>query len=670
MRAIPLIALVAGAAPDEPIEFTNEGRNFCGSTSTELTTSAPTKYQPVGFLNNGCTAFLLDGEHVAAAAHCFVNGSEGTFQADLRFYPNFHPDMVTADPNRVPHATLDRAVVGSRVDRLFPWSDWGIAHVSRWDNIDGGSLSYAELETLEPYGIGEPPVEVEHVAYNRGKFPVRGPDMMFDTGLCSWAPQWARIPGDPPTGEWQECNRRWMSGTIYSDCQLLGNVDDTIRHNCETWGGSSGAPLMRDHRDGSTTVVGLTSGGPVVWHEVPQPRLCEFDSDCGTDPFLAFCRQNQCVNRVSNEAFANAQCIPRDDKNLQNIGPASARFIEAPRFASNVAVARRPDGTSATAVFGVDADRNQVVMRERLGVGPTHDSRFAYWRPLPTITEHRLANIAACSDLGGHPMVVVTATQGGQSRLLRTRFDPKLDAWLAWQSIDLPAADGRVVDIDAAYDDDGTCMLFALDPARKAISSTNLTNADWGDPVRWRTIATRFPTTGSKLSALRDDDGFLWLATIDDAGKLHAFSKTCNDRTQVWYHYDVASRLGVTRWRDLDYHWSDKGEGRLVAIPENGDTSGLVEYKLPRRECWSPGNGPEDDTSLPAMLWNPSSTTVVKPDLRTLTGSRWLEDKPGTVSPNIFATDSSGNVYMISNTPGHGWSFEWQSFYHETLVHP
>ena len=67
-----------------------------------------------GYLNNGCTAFLIDADHIAAAAHCFVDTATGQWAPNLRFYPNFHPDRVTAGPMRVAHADVLRVVVGTR----------------------------------------------------------------------------------------------------------------------------------------------------------------------------------------------------------------------------------------------------------------------------------------------------------------------------------------------------------------------------------------------------------------------------------------------------------------------------------------------------------------------------------------------------------------------------
>ena len=87
---------------------------YCNRPYTQLTLNPDKPYNAVGFLNNGCTAFLIDANHIVAAAHCFVDGT-GAWQPNLRFYPNFHPDRVATNEKRVPRGDVTRVVVGSRV---------------------------------------------------------------------------------------------------------------------------------------------------------------------------------------------------------------------------------------------------------------------------------------------------------------------------------------------------------------------------------------------------------------------------------------------------------------------------------------------------------------------------------------------------------------------------
>jgi V8-like Glu-specific endopeptidase len=50
---------------------------YCNRPYTQLKRDPGRPYNAVGFLNNGCTAFLIDPKHIVAAAHCYpTNKSE------------------------------------------------------------------------------------------------------------------------------------------------------------------------------------------------------------------------------------------------------------------------------------------------------------------------------------------------------------------------------------------------------------------------------------------------------------------------------------------------------------------------------------------------------------------------------------------------------------------
>ena len=85
----------------------------------ELPVDPAEPYNAVGMINDGCTAFLIDADHIVAAAHCFVNTETGQWhqrgplpagvmstELRLRFYPNYHPDRRVDDAARVPRADI------------------------------------------------------------------------------------------------------------------------------------------------------------------------------------------------------------------------------------------------------------------------------------------------------------------------------------------------------------------------------------------------------------------------------------------------------------------------------------------------------------------------------------------------------------------------------------
>ena len=123
---------------------------YCGRTPVELTAGIGKPYNAIGFLSNGCTAFLVGRQHIAAAGHCFVNGMGG-WQPNLFFYPNFHPSRVAGDADHVPRARVLRAVVGSRTGEsvLGIGMDWGIARIDAFQDAVGLDLTPLPLS----YGI-------------------------------------------------------------------------------------------------------------------------------------------------------------------------------------------------------------------------------------------------------------------------------------------------------------------------------------------------------------------------------------------------------------------------------------------------------------------------------------------------------------------------------------
>src|SRR5262245_9724499 len=50
---------------------------YCNRPYFELKPNSGPPFDSVGLLNNGCTAFLIDKDHIAAAAHCFVDPNTG-----------------------------------------------------------------------------------------------------------------------------------------------------------------------------------------------------------------------------------------------------------------------------------------------------------------------------------------------------------------------------------------------------------------------------------------------------------------------------------------------------------------------------------------------------------------------------------------------------------------
>jgi V8-like Glu-specific endopeptidase len=266
---------------------------YCNRPYSEVTVNPGKPYNAVGLLNNGCTAFLIDANHIAAAAHCFVNTTTGEWQTGLRFYPNFHPDRVTADEKHVPRADVTRVVVASRAGEgvLGAGMDWGIAKVDNWQDTAGLDLTPVALAPSVPVAG----TALTNPAYTRSHFPYNDNDsitwdnMEFDTQYCGWVGEssphkndggvWAIRMRTAPIYDglrresvW--CNARWGAGYIHANCSLKAVSNDVIVHNCDTVGGSSGtagdrrSSTLRTKMPGSrraarpTRLPAVTTSGP------------------------------------------------------------------------------------------------------------------------------------------------------------------------------------------------------------------------------------------------------------------------------------------------------------------------------------------------------------------------------------------------------------------------
>jgi len=617
---------------------------YCSRPYSQLKLNPGKPYNAVGLLNNGCTAFLIDANHIAAAAHCFEDTSTGQWQTGLRFYPNFHPSRVTANALHVPRADVLRVVVGSRAGEsvLGAGMDWAIARVGNWRDTAGLDLTPLTLAGSMP----APGTALSNPAYTRHHFPyndnnsVTWDNMQWDTVSCGWVQpnngMWAvkRRPApfyDGVHRDQQGCNSRWAAGYIHASCSLTEVIDGVVVHNCDTIGGSSGSPVMYKDGLGSWRVIGVGHGGG-------SPATAS-SNDFG-----------QLVPVCSADTPANSD----------NVAASTIRFQYAPRFASNVAVHRSPTNPSASAVFAVDSDLNRVVYRVRQGTTPTYTSNFSYWKNLGTpYAGAKLSRIAACSgNSANRPQIFVVADK----QKIYTRSANIFGVWSRWSSLALPSNITSVADLDAATDADGHCQLFMVASGGRAYARTKVTDTTWGG---WTNVAVG---KYKAVTALYYPDT-VQVALLDTSG-------------QVW-HTSVVGGLwmppiklnpppGVLTWRDIDLTWDEAGRGFMLAIPAT----------------WSPGVLPEPTNTLlftplygtpwsawysfENHLWAPGAAVQNPPNLRSITASRWMEDPDGTTSPVVFATDDKGNVYLVeyARVGTVGWNLNWKSFYHEYIPYP
>jgi hypothetical protein len=616
-----------------------QGTCYCARPYAELTKNPGSPYNAVGYLNNGCTAFLIDSHHIVAAAHCFQNNDTGEWQPGLRFYPNFHPDRVVEDEEHVPRGDVTRVVVGSRAGEsvLGPGMDWAIARIDDWKDTGGLDMTPLVLASYVP-PIGTPLV---NPAYTRHHFPYDDSDsvtwdnMEWDPANCAGIGDnngmWAIRMGTAPIFDGTKrdiigCNSRWGAGYIHADGFLVGVLDDVVVHNVDTTGGSSGSPIMFRNTAGLWSVIAVGHGG-------------------GPTDFSQL----------------NPACSPDIPARHDNVGASVERFRDAPRFASNVAVYRSPTNPSATAVFAVDSDLNKVVYRVRLGSTSilareptvTYTSRFAFWKSLGTPHSGvKLTRIAACSaDASGRPQVFVVANNAS----IYTRSVLPNGTWGPWSDFGIPGSAGSVSDIDAATDGNGRCVLFMVADGGGAYVRAKATDTTW---LEWGKIASG---SYKKITALYYDN-IISAAMVDISGRIWQTSLQ-------WSGWTSPTRLsrpaGIGVWRDIDMTWDEAARGFMLAVSNSSDSK-LWFTPMYGSQAWS------EWRYFETHLWAPGEAPQAPPSMLSVTASRWMEDPAGTTSPVVFATDEDGNVYFVEygrvGTPG--WILDWKSFYHEFIPYP
>ena len=210
---------------------------FCPDDRFLMPMSNSLPWGAVGYMDNGCTATLIDSRHIVAAAHCFCYDDTGSWQNNLFFYPNFNPNRTNTQS-----FAIDRAVVGTRVETggEFQASDWGIGHLAK-DVTDFPALPIACILTV--------PANVNSSGYGR--------DLSF-FGMGQAPPGGSSKMG---------CNVWWQPALVDPECKVYRIDQDQLFFDCATVGGNSGSPVL--YKIGNNHfLAGVIHGpgNPVQWH--------------------------------------------------------------------------------------------------------------------------------------------------------------------------------------------------------------------------------------------------------------------------------------------------------------------------------------------------------------------------------------------------------------------
>jgi hypothetical protein len=262
--------------------------------------------------------------------------------------------------------------------------------------------------------------------------------------------------------------------------------------------------------------------------------------------------------------------------------------------------------------------------------------------------------MAAFKLTNGRPQLLVTSGNGS----LYTSWVNSSGLWQAWTTLDKPAGVTSFLDVDAAYDVNGTNQIFVVGndglPYTRRRSSTD-PYAGWD---AWQALASPSAVSYHRISAIRRADGTQQVFLVSTAGDLYTRWQTSATPGSGWSSIVSFETAGLPAIADLDAAWTETEQVQVFAIATNG---GLWTRTMISS---SPGDGWNNWQSWSMSLYAPQATTPpVVGDLVTLTASLWQEPTGGPIVPVVLATDRQGNIYYTTHSVIGGWQ-SWRSFYH------
>jgi hypothetical protein len=574
----------------------------------------PTKALPwgaVGYLDNGCTATLIDARHVLAAAHCFTDDDHADstpgWQDAVYFVPNFHPSTATTATFHL----VDRVVTGTRLNSFAPgYLDWGIGHLAT--AVTGvPALKLGDAPATVPFTVSSAGYGRDRNRVQPGGTRPAGPACGND--YC----------GGPQGGG----NVWWRAALLDRACAArftaFQGQEDWLFTDCASVGGHSGAPIVRALPGAGRTieyrVVGVNRGG------FGGVDTNDSDGDGDTKeakPYSTAKVKPPCAALPSSPA-----------PGVLNDGPAAQRFRYAPLFGKDVALVTAAGGVERSLVFVADADASRIVVRERAGA--KIGDRFSTYRFDTFLL--RPARLAGFSQPNGSPALAAIAREGS----LFVRLARAQDDWPYWQALDLPPGVSALRDVDGLEHGAGELYVLGANGAPYARRQEGET---WGP---WRALG------GSGYTSIA-------AVTAADGRRLLFFTKAGPNVFSVYWRrqtgsswsssFTGATAFGGSGFRAVGVDAVRDQAGVVHLLGIDGKT-GLWErrtYGKPTtKESWAPW-------FAAAHLFVPVLADAAKQETTgpwlegavSLTATRWAEPGTSTV-PGLaaFVVDKRGNVH-------------------------
>ncbi|MDD3565872.1 MAG: trypsin-like serine protease [Methanothrix sp.] len=332
-----------------------------------------------------------------------------------------------------------------------------------------------------------------------------------------------------------------------------------------------------------------------------------------------------------------------------NVGPSAKRFIYAPKYAQNAALTRYLDGSARTQVFVTDSDSNLVVTRYRNS--NSVDDGFGTYRSLGSVIAPR--RIAAFMQTNGKPQVVVTSDDG---KLYTKAVKKSINVWNSWTNMDLPSGVMKALDVDAAYDFEGTNQIYIIGDDGNLYTRARVNKEPDSAWKSWEKLTTNGAYL--KVTALRRSDGTQQAFLVGSTGQLATLYQKQAALNSPWTTpagFGNPSSVGIV---DMDAAWTEDEQAWVFAVDQKGalwirEMISLSSNSWGTWQSWTTGLYAPDAASQ-----QPAPEGIV-----SLTASRWQEETGGDIVPVVLATDNRGNVYYSAHKRQEGWS-GWRSFYH------
>jgi len=504
LRVLVVLSVLIGAGSAGPARAvapepfgTDSFREFAGAGPVgtcnwafDLPNTTVAPYGAIGFISNGCTATLIDSQHILTAAHCIINeGDSSKYWANMWFYPNFNANQ--ASP---PRFRLQRAVVGAHgmTGEKYFASDWAIAR------LETPATGFAWIPIVASTYNGAP-VTIGHYTRDNAYFEpdCATPPYADELGCSAGWPNWFG-------------NAWWQNGLVSTGTLNLADEAGYNNLTAPGGGGASGSPHLVEPVTGMWRIVGVTHGadctgvgGPWSGRFLNAPRFAAnvgvasapsspsrtgvfvIDSDAGKlvyrerttsggeDPFgfYYYGKKLPAGSFTRIAAFKQGGTGSPGVVVLDTSGAlretdwsdvwSAWKTVSGPPGGSTKDIDAAADKAGVNVLYAVSTRRGGHLWRLRRSSGAAGAPWQASWEHVISGDPYTYLRVTAVRhNFDGHNQAWALSTTG----VIRTVKERSSGGWSTVSSVAGPfsRAGGKVVDIDAGWNSQQRVILVAL----------------------------------------------------------------------------------------------------------------------------------------------------------------------------------------------------------------